>query len=43
MIINDMLFNVDLEEVLDELVAQLRANGIQYIQKKKDGPEHIQI
>lgn len=41
--INDMQFNAELMDILDELIAQLRANGIQLIQKYKDGPTHIQI
>lgn len=43
MIINDVIFNVELQDILDELVAQLRANGSQLIQRQKNGPEHIQI
>ena len=43
MIINDVVFNVELQDILDELVAQLRANGSQLIQRQKNGPEHIQI
>lgn len=43
MIINDIDFNADLSQILDELVAQLRANDIQFIQKQKEGPDHIQI
>ena len=41
--INDVQFNVELEDILLELVSQLRANNIQLIQKYKDGPTHIQI
>lgn len=41
--INDTQFNVELEDVLQELISQLRANDIQLIQKYKDGPTHIQI
>lgn len=41
--INDVQFNVELEDVLIELVSQLRANNIPLIQKYKDGPTHIQI
>ena len=41
--INGTLFNADLNEILDELVRQLRANGIPLIQKTKDGPTHIQV
>ena len=43
MIINEVSFNVELQDILNELIEQLRANGIQLIQKQKDGPEHIQI
>ena len=43
MIINDVVFNVDLDTVLTELISQLRANGINLIQKRRDGPTHIQI
>lgn len=43
MIINDVLFNCELEDILTELVSQLRANDIQLINKRKDGPTHIQI
>ena len=43
MIINDIQFNCELEDVLSELISQLRANGSQLIAKQKDGPEHIQI
>ncbi len=41
--INDIQFNAELEDILQELIAQLRANGIPLIQKYKDGPTHIQI
>lgn len=43
MIINDIQFNCELEDILKELVNQLRANGSQLLAKQKDGPEHIQI
>lgn len=43
MIINDVQFNVELEDILAELVSQLRANNIQLIQKRVNGPTHIQI
>ena len=43
MIINDVQFNVELIDILQELISQLRANDIQLIQKYKDGPTHIQI
>ena len=41
--INDVQFNVELNDILIELISQLRANNIQLIQKYKDGPTHIQI
>ena len=43
MIINDVQFTVELEDILIELVAQLRANNIPLIQKYKAGPTDIQI
>lgn len=43
MIINDVQFNVELEDILIELTLQLRANNIQLIRKYKEGPTHIQI
>ena len=43
MIINGVLFNCELEDILTELISQLRANNINLIQKHKDGPTHIQI
>lgn len=41
--INDIQFNVELEDILMELISQLRANNIQLISKYKEGPTHIQI
>ena len=41
--INDVDFTCSLQDILDELVAQLRANNINLIQKQKEGPTHIQI
>ncbi len=41
--INNVEFNCSLQDILDELVTQLRANDIMLIQKQKDGPDHIQI
>ena len=41
--INDTEFNASLHEILDELVSQLRANDIQYIQKRIDTSKDIQI
>lgn len=43
MIINDIAFNTELEDILIELISQLRANNISLIQKYKVGPTHIQI
>lgn len=43
MIINNIQFNVELIDILQELITQLRANDIQLIQKYKEGPTHIQI
>ena len=43
MIINNVQFNVELIDILQELINQLRANDIQLIQKYKEGPTHIQI
>lgn len=43
MIINDVQFNCELEDILTELISQLRANNINLIQKHKDGPTHIQL
>ena len=41
--INDIQFNCELLDILQELISQLRANNIQLIQKYKEGPTHIQI
>ncbi len=43
MIINDVQFNCSLEDILTELVSQLRANNIPLIAKQRDSGEHIQI
>ena len=43
MIINDIQFNAELIDILQELIHQLRLNHIDLIQKYKDGPEHVQI
>ena len=43
MIINDVQFNCELMDILQELISQLRANNIQLIWKYRDGPKHIQI
>ena len=41
--INDVQFNVELIDILQELISQLRVNNIPLIQKYKEGPTHIQI
>ena len=41
--INDVLFNVELEDILIELKSQLSANGIELFQKQINGPTHIQV
>lgn len=41
--INDTIFNVELEDILTELVYQLRANGIQLLGKQKHSGDHIQV
>lgn len=41
--INDTIFNVDLETILNELVTQLRINNISYISKMKESGNSIQI
>lgn len=43
MIINDVQFNCSLEDILTELVSQLRANNISLIAKQRDSGDHIQI
>lgn len=43
MIINDVQFNCSLEDVLTELVNQLRANNIPLILKQRNSGEHIMI
>ena len=43
MIINDVQFNCALEDILTELVSQLRANNISFIAKQRDSGDHIQI
>ena len=43
MIINDVQFNCALEDILTELVSQLRANNIPLIAKQRDSGDHIQI
>lgn len=41
--INDTQFNCDLEDVIVELQAQLRLNGIQLLQKTKDTADNIMV
>ena len=36
--INDVVFNVELIDILQELISQLRANNISLIQKYTEGP-----
>lgn len=43
MIINELQFSVELEDILEELIKQLRANNSRLIQKRINGPTHIQI
>ena len=43
MTINNIEFSADLQEILDELVSQLRANGIPYIQKMVPTTTDIQV
>ena len=43
MVINNIEFTDSLETILDELILELRAEGIQYIQKMKPTSTHIQI
>ena len=44
MIVNQTIFNCSLEEVLDELEIQLRANGgLDYFSKRKDTPDNIMV
>lgn len=43
MIINDVQFNCELEDILTELVSQLRANNIPLIAKQRNSGDHIQI
>ena len=43
MIINDVQFNCELDDILTELVSQLRANGSQLISKQRSSGDHIQI
>jgi len=43
MIINEVQFNVELNDILIELKHELNANGIELLSKMKEGPTHIQI
>lgn len=40
--INDIQFNVELNDILIELKSELNSNGIELLSKWKDGPTHIQ-
>ena len=41
--INDIQFNVELNDILIELKNELNANGIDLLSKMKEGPTHIQV
>lgn len=41
--INNVIFNCDLSDILQELQAQLVINNIPLLQKTKDGPDNIQV
>lgn len=43
MLLNNIIFNCELSDILAELQSQLTINGIQLLQKTKDGPENIQV
>lgn len=43
MVINNILFNVELSDILSELIAEMRINHIEYIQKTKETQTHIQV
>ena len=43
MIVNNVQFNIELEDILVELKNELNSNGIELIRKYKEGPTHIQI
>lgn len=43
MIINDVMFNCNLEDIVAELQSQLRLNNIPLLEKIKDGPKDIMI
>ena len=43
MIINDVQFNCELEDILTELVSQLRANNIELLQKMRRSGNHIMV
>lgn len=43
MTIDNVIFNADLEDILEELISQLRLNDIQYMQKVKDAGDNIQV
>lgn len=41
--INNVIFNCNLSDILQELQAQLAINNIPLLQKTKDGPDNIQV
>jgi len=43
MTIDSVEFSVELEDLLNELIAEMRANGVQYIQKMKSTSSHVQV
>lgn len=43
MIINGLIFNAELEDIIDELQAQLSINHIPLLQKRKDLPDDIMV
>lgn len=43
MIINDTIINAELSEIIDELIAQMRLNGYEYMQRTKETSTHIQV
>ena len=43
MVINDVLFNVELQDIITELQAQLQINNIQLLQKTRETPKDIMV
>lgn len=43
MIINNVIFNCELQDIITELQSQFSANGINLLQKTKDSPDNIQV